>query len=182
MSGASVVTADFVSVMTGADTSRFEERLLPLLDSAYSLAQAMLRDRHEAEDAVQEAMLNAWRKRGQFQDQGRGLKPWFLKIVANQCRSRLRSRWWHVWRRPEVDGGVQVDAGGQVAFRADLTRALDTLNPDQRAALFLYYQLDLPQEEVARILGIGVGTVKSRLHRAVLRLREAMHEELPDDD
>src|ERR1700716_10460 len=113
MPGAQAMTAELEGSLAdaglGDDASSFDELVLPLLGAAHSLAQAMLRDRHEAEDAVQEAMLNAWRKRHQFRDRGRGLKPWFLKIVANQCRSRLRSRWWHVWRRPEIERGAQPD-------------------------------------------------------------------------
>jgi RNA polymerase sigma-70 factor (ECF subfamily) len=169
-----------VEAERAADADAFEERLWPLLKPAFTLAQAMLRDRLEAEDVVQDAMLDAWRGRHQFSDRGRGIRPWFLTIVANRCRSRLRSRWWHVWRRPDVELPGSDQFEGRAVFRADLARALDRLSWGQRATLFLAYELDLPHEEVGRILGIGVGTVKSRVHRAVLRLREAMAEEDSD--
>jgi RNA polymerase sigma factor (sigma-70 family) len=159
------------------DAAWFEEQLRPLLSPGFRLAQSMLRDPHEAEDAVQEAALNAWRKLHQFEDRGSGLGPWFLGVVANQCRTRLRSRWWQVWRRGDVEQGARAGHEESTVFRADLARALDRLSSDQCAALYLYYQLDLPQETVARILGIRVGTVKSKLHRAMHRLRAAMDEE-----
>ena len=85
----------------------------------------------------------------------------------------MRTRWWGWYlfgdrMDIEVEGG---EAG--VERRIDLERALRTLSRDQRAVLFLFFQLDLSHEETARVLGVRVGTVKSRLHRAVARLREA---------
>jgi RNA polymerase sigma-70 factor (ECF subfamily) len=171
-----------MAARAGAEAAGFEERLRPLLGPAYRLAHAMLRDRPEAEDAVQEAALNAWRAFATFRDQGSGMQPWFLTIVANQCRARMRAHWWQVWRQPEIDRGSASGPEGEVVLRAQLAVALDRLTPDHRAALHLRYQLDLPNEEIARILGLRVGTVKSRLHRALRRLRAAINEEELDDD
>ena len=67
-----------------------------------------------------------------------------------------------------------------MVFRADLAGTLGRLTPDQRAALFLFYQLDLPHQEVARVLGVRPGTAKSKLHKAVVRLRALMNEETND--
>src|SRR5260370_18754340 len=73
----------------------------PLMNSAYQMAVIMLRDREEARDAVQEASLKCWRNLHQLQV-GLPIRPWFLTIVANQCRSMRRSRWWRVLRMADV--------------------------------------------------------------------------------
>jgi RNA polymerase sigma-70 factor (ECF subfamily) len=159
---------------TSPDVAHFERLLEPVLRPAFRLAHAMLRDRQEAEDAVQEAALTAWRAFDTFDERGRGLQPWFLTIVANQCRDRLRGRWWRVWRQPDISRGATPGPEGGVVLRAQLVEALDRLTPEHRAALYLRYQLDLPNEEVARILRLRVGTVKSRLHRALRQLRSTI--------
>ncbi|MGH7921431.1 MAG: RNA polymerase sigma factor [Candidatus Dormibacteraceae bacterium] len=167
--------------MAAEEGSAFAVVLEDLIDPSFALAYALLHHEAEAEDAVQDGLLRAWRKRRQFHDRGSGPRPWVLTIVANECRDRLRSRWWHVRRHADlvvVETGAPVDA--RAVFRADLERALLRLSREQRAALVLFYQLDLSQEEVAQVLGIKVGTVKSRLNRAVAALRKAMGEEDSD--
>jgi len=159
--------------LPAANDLAFERAVEPLLHPAYDLAFAVLRDRHAAEDAVQEAAVRAWRAFPGLRDESRA-RAWFLKIVLNQCRATMRTRWWRsnlVLER--VDAEVASHAGG-AELRVDLERALRVLSRDQRAVLFLAYQMDLPQEEIARVLGVRVGTVKSRLHRAMARLRLAL--------
>ena len=86
----------------------------------------------------------------------------------------MRTRWWRSHLLADrVEGEAPSPAAG-AELRVDLERALRVLNRDQRAVLFLAYQMDLPQEEIARILDVRVGTVKSRLHRAVARLRSVL--------
>ena len=72
----------------------FEARFRPLLMDGFRLARAILRDGLEAEDVLQEAALNAWRSYPRFQGDDRMARAWFLAIVTNCCRSRLRSSWW----------------------------------------------------------------------------------------
>src|SRR6476661_4801726 len=74
------------------DDTAFEILLRPLLEPGYRLPGGMLQDHQAAEDAVQEAALKAWRKLRQLRD-GSDMRPWFLGIVANECRSVRRSRW-----------------------------------------------------------------------------------------
>jgi len=74
------------------DDGAFEILLAPLLEPGYRLAGGMLQDHQAAQDAVQEAALKAWRKLRQLRE-GSEMRPWFLGIVANECRSVRRSRW-----------------------------------------------------------------------------------------
>ena len=155
------------------DDLAFERLVEPLLHPGFDLACAVLRDRAAAEDAVQEAAVRAWRAFPSLRDESRA-RAWFLKIVLNQCRATMRTRWWRSHLLAErVDGDVPApDAGAEL--RIEIERALRVLSRDQRAVLFLAYQMDLPQEEIALILGVLLGTVKSRLHRAMARLRTAL--------
>ena len=156
------------------DGHAFDELLAPVLDPAFRLAMTMLKDRGAAEDALQEAALKAWRKLGRFRV-GAELRPWFLAIVANECRSARRGRWWRVLRLSEVGSlgaGVASDRGW--AERIDLDTALDRLTRHHLLALTLYYHLDLPIEEVARVLGCSSGGARQRVHRALAALRPAM--------
>jgi hypothetical protein len=85
-----------------ADDGRaFAELLEPALDPAFRLAMTILNDRGAAEDAVQEAALKAWRNLGSFRPDAQ-LRPWFLAIVANECRTARRGKWWNVLRFAEV--------------------------------------------------------------------------------
>ena len=145
-------------------------RLRPLLGAAHRLAYGMLQGSHEAEDAVQEAIFKAWRARGRVRPDV-DLKPWFLKIVANECRQRVRRRWWSVTKQDEVPVQVVGDPVAGWAEASDLREALRRLPHDQRLVLVLRYYLDLPLEEVGRALGIPEGAARARVHRALGKLR-----------
>ena len=152
------------------DESSFQELTWPQIGPAYRLAYSMLRDRHEAEDVVQEAVLRAWSRVGQLRSV-ETFRPWLLAIVANECRMVMRSRWWSVVRLAEPPDRPAGEPAGSAAGRVDLWQALGRMRAGDRAALVLFYALDLPLEEVAAILRISKGAAKSRIHRAVLRLR-----------
>ena len=155
------------------DDSAFDLLVGPLIEPAYKLAVVMLRDPDEAKDAVQEATVKAWQGLSGLRDE-RAVRQWFLAIVANQCRSFRRRPWFSVIRLaavtpPEEKPGPD-DAG------IDLQRELARLPPTDRAVLFLFFYLDLPLGEVGRVLGISPQAAKSRVHRAVRRLRLGMVE------
>ena len=150
------------------DPDSFSRLLGPLLDPAYRLAAVMLNDRSAAEDAVQEAALKAWRKVKQLRGDEAALRPWFLSIVANECRMAKRGRWWSVVKLAEVrTPAPEPDSG-----RSDLHAALLRLTPEERLPLVLHFYLDLPLEELARTLGVSPSAAKSRVYRAARRLRD----------
>jgi RNA polymerase sigma-70 factor (ECF subfamily) len=163
---------DILASALAGDVSAFALMLDPLWDPAYRLAFSMLGDREAAEDAVQEAALNAWRGVRRLRPDTSGLRPWFLTIVANQCRSVRRGRWWHVMRMPNPPAqAIHVASDDE---RLDLESALRRLSDEQRLVLALHYYLDLPIEEVAATLRISKSAAKSRISRAVRALRPAL--------
>src|SRR5438309_1753185 len=84
-----------ISRAKSGDRVAYEQLLEPALRSATRLAFAMLHDRSEAEDAFQESALRAWRRLDNLRD-GNPFQPWFLGIVANQCREIRRGKWWQL--------------------------------------------------------------------------------------
>jgi RNA polymerase sigma-70 factor, ECF subfamily len=156
-----------VSAAAG-DADSFAALLEPLLDPAYRLAAVMLADRALAEDAVQEASIKAWRKLRQLRGELTSLRPWFLSIVANECRMARRQRWWSVLKVADIPPAESTPEG---SGGSDLRRALLKLSPEERLPLVLHFYLDLPIDEVARALHVSPSAAKSRIYRAARRLR-----------
>jgi len=150
------------------------------LDDAYRLAAVILGDRVEAEDAVHDAAVAAWRAFDGLRDAGR-FEAWFRRILVNGCRDRLRVRARHrlvdVGRAlVEAEHPVVADASEHTATRDALGRSLAGLDPDHLVVVALRFGADLTVPAIAEALGIPEGTVKSRLHHALGRLRAAMTE------
>jgi RNA polymerase sigma factor (sigma-70 family) len=150
-------------------TRDFDMVVGPWIEPGYRLAVAMLRDPDEARDAVQEATVKAWRSIDRLRDSGQA-RAWFLAIVANQCRSMMRQRWWGVIRFASRDT-IRTGPEDLAVQSLDIDSAMKNLSPDDRGILHLHYFLDLPIDEVARVLGISPGAAKTRIHRAAHRLR-----------
>src|ERR1700681_167112 len=122
---------DPVSRAKAGDRTAFDELVGPLVDQGFRLAFGMLHDREAAEDAVQEAAVRSWRKLANLRP-GTDMRPWFLAIVANQCRTTARGRWWSVIR---LEGTARTAGGGfedRIARGADLRTALRKLALEQR--------------------------------------------------
>jgi RNA polymerase sigma-70 factor (ECF subfamily) len=155
---------------TGSAT--FDALIGPHLDAGYRTALAILRDPDAAHDAVQEASFKAWRKLNQLHD-GKPARPWFLAIVANQCRSERRRHWWSVIRMADVESDPKP--GTDVSAESlDIDRELAKLPREDRLALFLYFYLDLPMEEVGDVLGVSAAGAKTRVYRAAKKLRPGL--------
>jgi len=159
------------------DQVSFERLIEPHIAIGYRLAAAILNDAGQAEDAIQEATLRAWRSIGQLRSGGQ-VRGWFLTIVANRCRSMRRARWWSVIRLPHATSALPMPSHADTADqREDLTRALGRLNVDERAAVFLRFYENMTSREVGQALGITATAARSRIHRALRRLRVDLAEE-----
>src|SRR6266581_7510519 len=130
VNAAQLLNLDLVTRAQAGDDGAFTALLRPAIASAYRLAGAMLHDAHAAEDIVQDASLNAWRKLDQLKA-GTEMQPWFLGIVANECRSVRRTRWWSVVRLPDPEPPAQP-AGDSMAAFADLRHAIRRLRHRRR--------------------------------------------------
>jgi RNA polymerase sigma-70 factor (ECF subfamily) len=141
------------------------------------VANLILRDRDGAQDAVQEALLMAWRDLRALRDPD-AWDAWLHRLTVRACykvarKERRRIRF-EVHGIPEPVSARTVDASTDVADRDWLRRELDRLDVEQRAVLVLHYHLDLPVSEVAEILDIPYGTAASRLHRGLEAMRTSM--------
>ena len=143
-------------------------------DHCLSIAFRILRDVDVAEDAVQAAIVTAWREIRNLRDPDR-FEAWLHRMLVNSCydeAKRLRSRRAIVDLLP--DGGFAGDDTMTVHDRDQLDRGFRRLTPEQRAVLVLHHYVGLTVPEVADHLGIPVGTVKSRLHYATNAMRAAI--------
>ena len=148
---------------------------------AYRLAAAMVGP-DEAADMVQDAFVAAWRTLPSLRDTDRW-ESWLRSILMNRCRNALRTR----TRRPRLvlldpEGGHPHQPSHEPMRELDSRWAMDDaladLRPEDRAVIVLHYLADLPLREVAVVLGLRLGTVKSRLNAGLRALRAARQEEL----
>ena len=146
-------------------------------DRLWAVAVRTLGDAEEAADALQDAMISAFRQASGFRGDS-AVTTWLHRIVVNACLDRLRRR----AARPAVTGldervmdvlapaAPGADAGTSTETSLDVMAALRTLSPDQRAVLVLVDMLGYPVADAAAVLGISTGTVKSRCARGRARL------------
>jgi RNA polymerase sigma-70 factor (ECF subfamily) len=157
-----------------AGRARFEQIVLPHLDAAYNLARWLTRNDHDAEDVLQDAMLRAYRFFGGLRGEAR---PWLLAIVRNACWSWLeanRPADLAVVDEPEADTpGPEAILSRELDRRA-VNEAIAALPVPFREALVLRELEDLSYKEIARIAGVPIGTVMSRLARARRLLAETL--------
>ena len=166
-----MLKADSLMAGTGEmQSDAFMEAIDPLLPMGYRLACGLLRNRDEADDVMQEATLNAWKHRRSVRV-GSPVRPWFLAIVANQCRQTVRTRWWSVIRRPDLTSPVRQEGEQEPDQVESLRRGLLKLNDRDRLVLVLRYYLDLSFDDVAATLLISPQSARMRTHRALARLK-----------
>jgi RNA polymerase sigma-70 factor, ECF subfamily len=154
----------------------FEALAVPHLELVYRIARRLARNEHAAEDLVQETYLKAYKAFDRFEMRGFGIRPWLLKILHNTFLNRHAQE----QRRPkaidqaaleQAPGGERMLAGAPPALDyehldEEVKQAIDELADEFRAVLLLWATMELSYQEIADALGIPIGTVMSRLHRA----------------
>ncbi len=161
---------DDTSGGTRTAAEAFERLTAARLTRAYRLAGIVLGDPSEAQDAVHDAALQAWRHWDELRDPGR-FDAWFDRILVNQCRDRSRRRRLLPVALPDPPDPPAQDLFAGTAERDALDRALADLPADQRLVLALRFVEDLSVPDIAARTGLPEGTVKSRLHRGLSALR-----------
>lgn len=157
-------------------------------DAVFRLAYLMVGDADKAEDVAQEAFIRAFYALDRF-DPTRPLRPWLLQIVRNLARNRRRSirrylaavgRWWQTTPLREAASTI---AGTAELIREqeaqELWQAVQQLAASDQEVIYLRYFLELSVADTAVTLGVAEGTVKSRLSRALVRLRSVVEREFP---
>ena len=141
----------------------------------HAIAYTVLRDRELARDAIQQTLLTAWQDLPRLRDPDR-FEAWTCRILVRNCHAENRrsSRWLpNASERPATEP-VVTDGTAAVIARDRIERAFRQLNLDQRLVVVLCYYLDLPPAVIADRLDIPVGTVHSRLHRALHLMHAAI--------
>ncbi len=167
--------AQRVARARGGDFDAFDALVREHGPAVYRVALRMLGDPADAEDAAQDAFLQAWRGLRSFRGQSR-FTTWMYRIVTNRCLDELARR--RATEPLEEDSPSERPGPEQVVVArsefAILRRAVDDLTPEQRVTLVLREFEGCTYEEIAEVLGISVSAVKSRLHRARVEVLEAM--------
>ncbi|CAN5657402.1 sigma-70 family RNA polymerase sigma factor [soil metagenome] len=159
----------------GGDREAFDALARTVGDRCMAIAFRILRDADRADDAVQAALIMAWRELRTLRDPDR-FEPWLHRILTHECYAevRRRDRWSNQVRLLPMPGLRDSEDIKAVNDRDQLDRAFRRLTVEQRSVLVFYHYVGLPLTEVADRLGIPVGTAKSRLHHATSALRASL--------
>jgi RNA polymerase sigma factor (sigma-70 family) len=166
---------DLVVRAMAGDHDAYSELVRVALAQLYVTARLILRDLELAEDAVQEALIAAWRDLSGLRDPDR-FEAWLRSLLVRACyreaRRRGRRRQIEALVRPEPFG--PGDPGVELADRDEVEQAFLSLKPEQRALLVLHFYQGLPLSETAEALGLPVATVKTRLYRTTAQMRATL--------
>lgn len=171
------MTADLVTRAQKGDHSAFEQLCGITVDRLYGTATLILRDPEAAKDAVQETLIEAWRNLTTLREPD-AYQGWLHRILVRRCYRQIRQR----NRRSMEVHVLEIDAPTESHERGvdaidQIERAFRRLTHDQRTVLVLHHRVGLQLNEAAAVLGVPVGTVKSRLNRATAALRAALDAE-----
>jgi RNA polymerase sigma-70 factor, ECF subfamily len=157
------------------DDEAFDVMVGRIGDSLYSVARRILRDTTLAEDATQQALLDAWRNLRQLRDPER-FEAWAYRLVVNACHSEARreGRQRGNLRLLPHDEPVGLDPASQIAVQDELDYAFRQLSVEHRTVVVLVHYLGMTPAEAAEAMGTPTGTARSRLHYALQHLRAAL--------
>jgi RNA polymerase sigma-70 factor (ECF subfamily) len=166
---------DLVAKAQKGDQRAFESLTRANHPRLYRAALGILRDPHLAEDATQQAHIDIWRQLPRLRDASK-FEGWSYRLLVNACydEAKRKPKWVSDSEMQPTHEPRAGDAFGAVIDRDVLERAFEHLSVDHRAVIVLRYLLDLPPEQVAEALDIPVGTVGSRLSRAMESLRAVL--------
>ena len=167
--------ADLIGRAQNGDEEAFASLAVAAGNRLHAVAFRILRDTDLAEDASQQALLTIWRDLPQLRDPAR-FDAWSYRLLVRACyaEGRKERRWAPNLRLMPGDEPTASDDLSSVVDRDQLERGFRRLSIDHRAVVVLHHYLDLPLDEVAEVLGVPVGTVRSRLHHAMRGLRAAL--------
>jgi len=164
-------------IPAGASTVfNFKREMLAVLPSLRAFAVSLARRHDKADDLVQETVMKAWGKQDSFQP-GTSMRAWLFTILRNEFYSQMRRKGREL---PDPDGvfagnlATHPEQYGKLDL-ADFKSALDSLPDDQREAIVLIGASGFSYEEAAEIAGVAVGTIKSRVNRARVKLQELLN-------
>ncbi len=166
--------ADLIGRAQHGDEEAFASLAVAAGDRLHAVAHRILRDTDLAEDATQQALLSIWRDLPQLRDPAR-FDAWSYRLLVRACYaegSRARRSMPNVRLLPTDQPAAE--GLSSVVDRDQLERGFRRLSIDHRAVVVLHHYLDLPLDEVAAVLGVPAGTVRSRLHHAMRGLRAAL--------
>lgn len=169
------------------DVAAYEALVRAYEQLAFRAAYLITRDEHEAADAAQDAFLRAYRAIGSFEP-GKPFRPWLMRIVTNLALNQVQASARHAkldelyLREMTVsDDSPSPERAAVERERGErLMQAVGRLSNEEKALISLRYFLELPEVEVAEALNVPQGTVKSRLHRTLAKLREIIQKDFPD--
>jgi RNA polymerase sigma-70 factor (ECF subfamily) len=168
-----MVDAQLVTRAQQGDQGAFSDIAHAIAGRLYAIAFRILRDHDRADEATQQAIVRIWQELPRLREADR-FDAWSYRILVNACYTEIRGE----------KGGHEIPGFGDepmapddaitVVDRDQLERGFRRLSIDHRAVVVLHHYLDLPLDEVADVLGVPAGTVRSRLHHAMRGLRAAL--------
>lgn len=172
--------ADLIRRARDGDDTAYERLVREHQEAVFRLAYLFLGSAADAEDTAQEVFIRAHRALARFDD-SRPLRPWLLSITANTARNRRRAfgRYMHALRRMILpEPGESAEADSRIEAQA-LWQAVRRLSAVDQEVIYLRYFLELSVDEAAEAMHVEPGTVKSRLSRALSRLRDVIERDFP---